>query len=149
MTRSEMLAMIGGKITLKPSGDFLDYFSFKLRETESGNLIATQQDRCRVVTRKGLVIIPEGFEHDGASIPRLAQKIAGDPFDFDYLREAACHDLLYRKGLMYDFSRAVSDKIFEDLMWNSGVPKWKIIPFYSAVRIGGGSSYKKREGLTL
>jgi len=52
--------------------------------------------------------IPEGFDSDGASIPQLAWRLVGHPFDMRYLLQAVFHDWLYR---FQPLSRKVSDKV--------------------------------------
>ena len=151
MTRSDMLEMIGGTITLPPNADFLDYFTFAVRRrVRDGEIILTVLRDCRVETSDGIKTIPTWLESDGASIPKLARAIAGDPFDFDYIREAVLHDFLYR-DLSYHprVSRKIADRIFRETMWNAGAVRYKVAPFYLAVKFGGHSSYKKLNTMTL
>ena len=97
-----------------------------------------------VTTSIGCFTVHAGFLSDGASIPRLAQAIVGSPFD-EYLEQAVAHDWLYSKKsdrLMFD--REEADFILKELMWNCGLPLWKIAAFHAAVRLGGWASWKKR-----
>ena len=97
-----------------------------------------------VTTSIGCFTVHAGFLSDGASIPRLAQAIVGNPFD-EYLEQAVAHDWLYSKKsdrLMFD--REEADFILKELMWDCGLPLWKIAAFHAAVRLGGWASWKKR-----
>jgi len=102
-----------------------------------------------VSTRKGRIEVPAGFISDGASIPKAARKLVGDPFSFEYLHAAVIHDALYRQGFLDHITRAQADLIFRDLMWNTKAPTWKIPPFYAAVRLGGWRSYKKHKEISI
>lgn len=97
-----------------------------------------------VVSSLGCFTVHSGFLSDGASIPRMAQAIVGNPFD-EYLEDAVAHDWLYSKAsdrLMFDRSEA--DHVLKETMWNRCIPVWKVAAFHAAVRLGGWKSYKKR-----
>jgi len=92
----------------------------------------------------GEVVVPKGFESDGASIPRFAWSIVGHPFS-GYLPAAVVHDYLYRQGSEPDCSRREADKVLADLMRCLGYSWVKSKTFYLSVRAGGWRSWKKRE----
>lgn len=92
------------------------------------------------VTSLGKISAPAGTISDGASIPQMAQSIVGDRFD--YIEEAVIHDYLYSSG-QPEYTRAEADYILKELMWNKGIPLWKVSAFYLAVRIGGWKSFKQ------
>jgi hypothetical protein len=119
----------------------LEYSSF-LRKSDNEILIRLLED-LEVDTRVGRLLIPAGFESDGASIPKVARALVGSPFEFEYLAAAIVHDALYRKGMFDQVSRAEADLVFRDLMWNTKVAKWKVPLFYAAVRAGGWRFFKK------
>ena len=82
----------------------------------------------------GLTIkVPKGFETDFASIPRIFWPIL-PPFG-RYTKAAIIHDYLY--GLE-GCSRWLADAIFREAMCQLGVPWYKRIPIYYAVRFFGG-----------
>lgn len=93
------------------------------------------------ITSLGTIRVPAGTLSDGASIPQAAMSIVGDRFD--YLREATVHDHLYSPNNR-TFTRAQADLILRELMWNVGIPAWKVSAFWLAVRIGGRRAYKAR-----
>jgi len=88
------------------------------------------------------VVVPEGFETDLASVPRL-------PFLYALWggrahREGVVHDYLYRKDSMPPVGRSVADRVFLEAMDVRGKP-WNVRwPMYLGVRIGGWTAYHKR-----
>lgn len=135
----------GSIIDLPLPEPFKSRLKFVAVKRSDGEIYVELLESLIVWTRYGLVEVPRGFVSDGASIPWAARCIAGDPFSFEYLHAAIIHDALYRKNFMDFITRAQADLIFRDLMWDTGVPVWKIPPFYAAVRVGGWRSYKKIE----
>ena len=96
-------------------------------------------DNFSAFTSLGIITAKRGFISDGASIPQIAQSLAGDRFD--YIKEATIHDWLYSPH-NDNYDRAEADYIFRELMYNVGWPIWKVNAFYLAVRIGGWRSFK-------
>jgi hypothetical protein len=87
------------------------------------------------------IIVPEGFETDLASIPRVpvAYMMWGDRAH----REAVLHDYLYSIGAEPDLPRGECDKLFRYAMILRGNPRWIYQSMYFGVRIGGMSGFKK------
>lgn len=84
--------------------------------------------------------VERGFITDFASIPRFAWGIVGGPADGKYRKIAVVHDKLYRtKGLC---TRKQADDVLLEGMKFSGCSWWERTVIYSAVRVGGSSSYK-------
>ena len=123
-------------------GDF--HFSLFEREVD-GEIILKVEEDFLVKTRFGNITIKKGFLSDGASIPKLARRFVGDPFDKEYIVAAVVHDWLYRFGIDSLLSRSQADLVFRDLLWNTKVPVWKVPVFYSAVVSFGWRSYKKEK----
>lgn len=120
--------------------------------------------RCIIITRRfpaitslGMVETQPGFISDGGSIPNCAAGLVGTGFD-DALECYVIHDWLYSSHNK-DYSRAESDFILKELLWNQLVPKirtWRDLPkvpkatkeisrvnaIYTAVRIFGGANFK-------
>lgn len=128
-----------------PSPFFSTLKFVAIKRSYDGEILVQLTDTLAVMTRFGCLSIPSGFISDGASIPEWARKFVGDPYNLEYLAAAIVHDALYRKGLFDHLTRAQADLIFRDLLWDTKVPVWKTRVFYSAVRCGGGKSYKKVE----
>lgn len=98
------------------------------------------------------LIVPEGFVHDFASVPRVLWALIS-PFDLGLA--SIFHDWLYRRGgqvetLRWDFevgaweavttpwTRVQSDELFARTMREQGVVKWRRRAAYGAVRGWGG-----------
>jgi len=88
------------------------------------------------------VVVPQGFETDLASVPRLFHKIF--PPDGKYAKAAVLHDWLYRTGLV---DRWMADAIFYDAMRNRNLPEghrvgwWTAQAVYWSVRAFGWYGY--------
>jgi len=134
----------GSIIDLQLKPPFVSRMKFiALKRESDGEVFVRLLEPLMVRTRVGLITAPADFVSDGASIPRLAAQIVGDPFEFEFLHAAVIHDLLYRKGHYDYFSRRQADLVFRDLLWNTEVPLWKVPTFYAAVTAMGWKSYKK------
>lgn len=90
-------------------------------------------------TALGLVVVPENFHSDGASMPRLFWRLIGHPFQMQYLREAILHDWLYRNQ---PCSRALADRIFYELLAGKVKP-WRRRLIYLGLRLGGWVAWRQ------
>ncbi|ECO0849866.1 DUF1353 domain-containing protein [Salmonella enterica subsp. enterica serovar Newport] len=90
------------------------------------------EDNCDVIE------VPAGFITDLATIPRIFWSLM--PPDGRYAKAAIIHDYLYDNALR---TKKEADLIFLDGMAVLGVPKWKRIVMYLAVRIFGRGNYSK------
>ena len=91
------------------------------------------------------IFVHAGFETDFASVPRFAWPIIGHPTG-QYGKAAVVHDYLYQfpaAGVDDERTRRRCDQIFLEGLCVLGVPWWKRTLMYSAVRVGGGGSWKK------
>ncbi len=80
----------------------------------------------------GLTItVPDGFETDLASIPRLLWPIFA-PHDPRYAAAAVVHDYLYRWD---GFTKVAADAVFYEAMRVLNVPRWRALIMYFAVRL--------------
>jgi len=61
------------------------------------------------------------------------------PEDGLYTPAAVIHDWLYKTHLV---NRAEADRIFLEIMERDGVPRWKRLAMYWAVRIFGGAAWE-------
>lgn len=83
-----------------------------------------------------LIIVPEHFVTDYASVPRapLTYWLFGGIGD----EAAVVHDFLYEKGLV---PRELADKIYGEALTACGEPAWRSTPMVLAVRMFGASRY--------
>lgn len=123
----------------------MNYFPDKLRLEDAGmrrgSRVFRLESLFRYCSSLGMIEVPAGTETDGASVPRVFWSIF-DPFG-EYFGAAVIHDFLYSSGNL-QFTRAESDLIFKEAMFNVGVPWYRREVIYQAVRIFGGSRFKGR-----
>ncbi|EHR8187321.1 DUF1353 domain-containing protein [Salmonella enterica] len=89
-------------------------------------------DNCDVIE------VPAGFITDLATIPRIFWTLL--PPDGKYAKAAIIHDYLYDNALR---TKKEADLIFLDGMTVLGVPRWKRMIMYYAVRLFGQGMYGK------
>ncbi|HIB1629821.1 TPA: DUF1353 domain-containing protein [Salmonella enterica subsp. enterica serovar Muenchen] len=85
-----------------------------------------------------VIEVPAGFVTDLASVPRIFWTLL--PPDGKYAKAAIIHDYLYDNALR---TKKEADLIFLDGMTVLGVPKWKRLVMYQAVRLFGRGNYGK------
>jgi len=78
-----------------------------------------------------------GYEWDGASIPKRFQWLIGKPTAHEFRVSSLFHDLGYENRSR----RVLNDVIFYYLLSKSEVPHWKADMMYKAVRPGGHIYY--------
>lgn len=90
-----------------------------------------------------VVLIEKGTKSDGASIPKWAWLLVGQPFDGQFLEAALAHDVLcHRSWIKKDYNlRVIADSVFFYFLQRDGVPYWKRAVMYAAVRFWGRFSY--------
>jgi len=88
------------------------------------------------------MVVPVGFESDGASVPRFCWRLVFPPGDPLALRAAFLHDFIYRTHPA-GWTRAQADALFRDVLIADGVPKWRAYLAWSGVRIGGAKAWKE------
>ena len=81
----------------------------------------------------GLTGIPEGYSWDGASIPRWAWSLMGHPLEGDLRLPSLIHDWLCEHSKT-PADRMVADAIFFLLLSRAGLPRWRRICLWAAVR---------------
>lgn len=98
-----------------------------------------------VATDTVRIVLPEGFEFDGASIPTWLRPVvaACDPWG-RYEYPAAAHDLLYATQRT---SREEADLVFRILLVSRGVPRLARLLLYYAVRLFGQKSWDRGRAL--
>ncbi|EHT5012411.1 DUF1353 domain-containing protein [Salmonella enterica] len=85
-----------------------------------------------------VIEVPAGFITDLATIPRIFWTLL--PPDGKYAKAAIIHDYLYDNALR---TKREADLIFLDGMTVLGVPRWKRMIMYYAVRLFGQGMYGK------
>jgi hypothetical protein len=91
----------------------------------------------------GEIVVPEGFVTDLASVPWFARWYVSR--DGNHTKSAVIHDYLYARASEADFpdtSRRTADRVFLEAMRVCTLRPTLARVLYSAVRIGGGSSFR-------
>ena len=90
----------------------------------------------------GTVIVPEGFQTDFASVPRvpLFYALFGDRAH----RESVVHDYIYREDASPVATRKQADDVFLEAMKCRGKGFFVRYAMYWGVRSGGWTAYHKR-----
>ena len=91
----------------------------------------------KYVTDGAVILVPEGFETDYASIPRFFWRIFLP--NGRYAEAAVLHDYLYG-----NHSKTVADAYFYEAMTILGVPWWKRVLIYYAVVVFGRGAYQSK-----
>jgi len=89
---------------------------------------------------KYIITVKAGFNTDGASIPKAFWSILSSPFDGPLTYGAVIHDGLYTKMTL---PRKECDKLLREMALEKGYNKIKAFLVYYAVRMFGGSHWKK------
>ena len=84
-----------------------------------------------------VIRIPAGTVTDLASVPRILWAIF--PPHGRYAKAAIIHDYLYDQAVG---SKAFADTTFYEAMGVLGVPKWRRVAMYWAVRLFGRGNYQ-------
>lgn len=87
-------------------------------------------------SKKGgeIVVVDEGFEFDGASIPKMFSPLVGCRHDERYLRAALVHDKLC---ISRELTWQRTHQIFKEILLESNVNIFRANLLYSAVFVGG------------
>ncbi|HCM1892608.1 TPA: DUF1353 domain-containing protein [Salmonella enterica subsp. diarizonae serovar 57:c:e,n,x,z15] len=109
--------------------EMLDHYLWRVYEPFAFYLSDDESD---------VIEVPAGFVTDLATVPRIFWSVM--PPDGKYAKAAIIHDYLYDNALR---TKREADLIFLDGMAVLGVPKWKRIVMYLAVRIFGRGNYSK------
>lgn len=85
-----------------------------------------------------IIRVPAGFVTDLASIPRALWGIF--PPHGRWAKAAIVHDYMYVTAYR---SKAHADSVFREAMGVLGVPGWKQVLMYTAVKLFGRGNYKE------
>lgn len=88
-----------------------------------------------------VLIVPIGFESDGASVPRFFWRLVFPPGDDKALRAAFAHDYLYRVHPA-GWDKEFADLMFHDLLIEDGIPKIRASLAWLGVAIFGRKAWE-------
>ena len=92
----------------------------------------------RIGETRSVVVVPQGFVHDKASVPRALWSFF--PKSGPYTRAAVIHDWLY---WAQPCTRAQADNLLMIAMQESGVSWWRRQLVYRGVRTGGDGAWRQ------
>ena len=100
------------------------------------------------VTKSGVRLeVPEGFETDGASVPRCLWGMI--PATGRHFNAAVVHDFLYRSEGDAKLPKSQCDDIFLEIMLRDQVPELRARAMHEAVALFGYSSYHRGKAAAL
>lgn len=106
------------------------------KSDERGNIFTLQTE----IIYCGLVL-PVGFESDGASVPRILWPVVFPADDLQAMFGAFVHDFVYRTHPR-GWSKAQADDEFKYLLERGGVSKRRARLAYLGVKLFGGPSWR-------
>jgi len=111
------------------------------KEDKTGNVF-TLLERLHVAWNGHEFDVPEGFESDGASVPRFFWRAVFPPGDSKALPGAIAHDYLYRTHPT-GWSKGMSDAMFYEMLTGNGVPKIRAAAAWAGVHYFGKRSWEQ------
>ena len=110
-------------------------------QDEQGN-VYTLLESVKIYWHGKVLVVPERFKSDGASVPRFFWRWVFPPGDSRAMLAAFAHDFVYRTHPQ-GWTKADADQMFYDLLRQNGVPYLNAKRAYYGVKFFGGSSWKK------
>jgi hypothetical protein len=124
---------------------FADPLAVQILDSEregrvTARLLSGFSYRPRAAPQSGAIRVPAGFVTDFASVPWGFWNL--EPPLGDAGKAAVVHDYLYAsQGDGGRYSRAEADAIFREALGALGVPIWKRVLLWAAVRLGGAGGW--------
>lgn len=119
---------------------FLDKLDYReIGESEGRIIYKLNSPLVYISPSIGRISIPEGFETDLASVPRVP--IVYMLWGGRAHREAVLHDYLYRIDAIPSVSFECANDTFKEAMISRGQPFYIYHPMWLGVTLGGRSSY--------
>lgn len=93
---------------------------------------------CRIGDLAVCIWVREGFQFDGASIPRVCWRLCGHPMEAPRLVASVVHDWLYRAQVC---DRELADRIFNRICKDVDMSSLRTGPEYYALRWFGWAAW--------
>ena len=113
-----------------------------IHSADSKGDIITLAEELKAEFRDKTVVVPVGFQCDGASVPRFLWSTVSPQVDPRTLRGAVVHDYLYR-NLVPGWTRKEADELFYELIRAVGLSWWKSQKAYWGVRLFGSGAWQE------
>ena len=89
--------------------------------------------------------LPEGYSWDGASIPRPCWSVMGHPLESSVRLASLVHDWRCEHART-GAERMVGDALFLELLEKAGLPRWRRIGMWVAVRVWSLFFWRRKRG---
>jgi hypothetical protein len=110
---------------------------------EQGNVFRLEEPFGLIVLwRERVLVVPKGFESDGASVPRAFWRVVFPSSDTQALRAAFAHDFVYRTH-PDGWTKRDADYMFCDLLVEDGIGTFRALLAYTGVWLFGWWSWIK------
>ena len=110
------------------------------REDDRGNIIRLLKP-VKIRFRGKSFVVPSGFECDGVSVPRFAWSLVSPCVDPRSIRSGVAHDYIYRIQPS-EWTRAEADLMFLCILIEDGLPIFRALIAYVAVRLSGWIAWR-------
>ena len=111
------------------------------RRTENGDIVRLVKP-LKVRFQQHSFVIHSGFECDGVSVPRFAWSLVSPCIDPRSLRAGVAHDYIYRVQ-PEGWSRGTADLLFLCFLIEDGLPVFRALLAYAAVRLFGWTAWNR------
>ena len=91
------------------------------------------------------ISLPEGYSWDGATIPRVWWSIMGHPLKQEFRLASLVHDWRCEHART-GAERMVGDALFLECLEQAGLPRWRRIGMWVAVRVWSLFFWRRRRG---
>ena len=105
-----------------------------------GNFFTLREPLCVEWSGK-TILVPVGFESDGASVPRFFWRLVFPPGDNRAIRAAFAHDYVYRTH-PEGWTKAEADRMFYELLVEDGIPRGRAYLAYLGVKLFGAAAWE-------
>ena len=131
MTIAQVKARSGSWVDTKEFRNGVDYIVLGKRK------IRTMRN-VRFMFNNNWLYIDEGFEYNGASIPKIFWFVIGKPTSEKFALASLIHDYLY----IMRADRGLADQLFRDLLDDAKVNGRRVAAMFWSVRAGGWWFYR-------
>ena len=112
-----------------------------VHDEDAAGDVLTLVETLQIEWRGRILTVPEGFESDGASVPRILWSTISPRVDPVTLRGAVAHDYLYRRHPA-GWSRREADALFREIIQADGLGRIRAWKAWFGVRLFGRKAWE-------
>jgi len=113
-----------------------------LHDEDAAGDVLTLVEPLQIEWRGRILTVPEGFESDGASVPRILWSTVSPRVDPVTLRGAVAHDFLYRRHPA-GWTRCEADALFREIIQADGAGSLRAWKAWLGVRLFGRKAWEQ------